>query len=158
MFSPKEILDMAIRLEKNGERVYRDAIKRNPNSPLSSLLEWMAEEEVRHARWFDELRRSLEEENANPIMEEMNRELVQEMLGDQTFSLKEVDLASIEDPDVLVDRFIEFERDSILFYQMLQPFLKDETASQNLERIIAEESRHIEKLQEFIQSRKTAAV
>jgi rubrerythrin len=91
-------------------------------------------------------------------MEEMNRELVQEMLGDQTFSLKEVDLASIEDPDVLVGRFIEFERDSILFYQMLQPFLKDETASQNLERIIAEENRHIEKLQEFIQSRKTATV
>jgi rubrerythrin len=157
MFTAQEILDIAIRLEKNGETAYRDAIERNPNSPLSTLLEWMAEEEVEHARWFGELKKALEEDRTNPIMEEMNRELVQEILGDQTFSLKETDLSSIEDPELLIDRFIEFEKDTILFYQMLQPFIKDETASKHLEKIVAEENRHIEKLQKFMQSRKTAA-
>jgi rubrerythrin len=157
MFSPKEILDIAIRLEKNGEAVYRNVIRKNPGSPLRELLEWMAEEEVRHAEWFADLQQSLEKES-HPIMEEMSQELLKDLLGQQTFSLKEVDLSRVEDLDILIGRFIEFERDTILFYQMLQPFLKDETALQHLEVIIAEENRHIEKLQEFLESSSKAAV
>ena len=55
MFSANEILDMAIKLEKNGEVVYRDAIANVSNPELITLLEWMADEEVKHADWFAEL-------------------------------------------------------------------------------------------------------
>ena len=52
LFSANEILDMAIKLEKNGEVVYRDAIANISNPELITLLEWMADEEVKHADWF----------------------------------------------------------------------------------------------------------
>lgn len=50
MFSANELLDLAIKLEKNGEAVYRDAIEKIPNPELVRLLEWMADEEVKHAQ------------------------------------------------------------------------------------------------------------
>ena len=49
MFSAKEIIDLAIKLEKNGESVYRDSIAKVANPDLASLLECMADEEVQPA-------------------------------------------------------------------------------------------------------------
>ena len=50
MFAIKEIIDMAIRIEKNGEAVYRSAMEKISNPALVSLLEWMADEEDGHAQ------------------------------------------------------------------------------------------------------------
>ena len=42
MFSIQEILDLAIRLENNGESVYRQAVDEISEPELVSLLQWMA--------------------------------------------------------------------------------------------------------------------
>ena len=150
MFSTNEILDMAIKLEKNGEAVYRSAIEKVPKPELAALLEWMADEEAKHADWFSTLKLNLEENRADPFMEEMSRELFNDLLGDSNFSLKDVDFSSIDNIDDLIAVFIEFEKDSVLFYQVLEPFVEDPVALENLNKIIDEENRHIERLQEFI--------
>lgn len=150
MFSTNEILDMAIKLEKNGEAVYRSAIEKVPKPELAALLEWMADEEAKHADWFSNLKLNLEENRADPFMEEMSRELFNDLLGDSNFSLKEVDFSSIDNIDDLIAVFIEFEKDSVLFYQVLEPFVEDPVALENLNKIIDEENRHIKGLQEFI--------
>ena len=69
MFSTNEILDMGIKLEKNGEAVYRDAIEKVSNPELITLLEWMADEEVKHANWFAEYKLKLDQKSVNPFME-----------------------------------------------------------------------------------------
>ena len=97
MFSATEILDMAIKLEKNGEVVYRDAIEKVSNPELITVLEWMANEEVKHANWFAELKRKLDQKSLNPFMEKMSRELFNDLLGDKNFSLKDVDFSSVSD-------------------------------------------------------------
>ena len=150
MFSANEILDMAIRLEKNGEAVYRDAVEKMLNPELVSLLEWMADEEVRHADWFLNLKLDLKDKRGNPFVEEMSRELFNDLLGEKNFSLKEVDFASIDKVDDLIEVFIDFEKDSILFYQLLEPFIKDSVALEYLQKIIQEENNHIKQLKEFI--------
>ena len=91
MFSTNEILDMAIKLEQNGEAVYRKAIEKVSQSELVPLLEWMADEEVKHANWFADLKRKLETKRSNPFVEEMSRELFNDLLGEENFSLKDVD-------------------------------------------------------------------
>jgi len=60
LFTINEILDIAIRLEKNGEAVYRNAIDKISNPTLISLLEWMAAEESNHAKWFNDLKQKVE--------------------------------------------------------------------------------------------------
>jgi rubrerythrin len=149
LFSAKEIIELAIRIEKNGEAVYRSAIEKVPNPGLVSLLEWMADEEVKHANWFAELKHNLETKNENPFVEEMGHELFNEMLGDKNFSLKDVDFAAIEEIDDLIETFIEFEKDSIIFYEVLKPFVEDPVVREYLNKIIDEEKHHIELLKEI---------
>jgi rubrerythrin len=149
LFSTKEIIDLAIKLEKNGEAVYRSAIEKVSMPGLVPLLEWMADEEVKHADWFAQLKLNLETKNENPFVAEMSRELFSEMLGDKNFSLKEVDFSSIENINDLVEIFIEFEKDSIIFYEILKPFVEDPVAREHLSKIIDEEESHIERLKEI---------
>ena len=150
MFSANELLDMAIKLEKNGEAVYRRAIEMVSKPELISLLEWMADEERRHADFFSELKRNLETNRPNLFMEEMSRELFDDLLGDKNFSLKEVNFSTIETSDDLFAIFIEFEKDSVIFYKVLEPFVEDPIALEHLKKIIDEENRHIQHLQESI--------
>ena len=107
MFSANEILDMAIKLEKNGEVVYRDAIEKVSNPELITVLEWMANEEAKHANWFAELKRKLDQNSLNPFMEKMSRELFNDLLGDKNFFLKEVDFSSVSEIDDLIAIFID---------------------------------------------------
>ena len=152
LFSANEILDLAIKLEKNGEAVYRDAIGKVSNPELIRLLDWMADEEVRHANWFADLKLMLDQKSVNPFMEKMSRELFDDLLGDKNFSLKEVDFASVRDVDELINIFIEFEKDSVRFYQLLEPFVEDPVSLESLKSIIDEENCHINRLLELMGS------
>ena len=153
MFSANELLDLAIKLEKNAEAVYRDAIEKVSNPELVRLLGWMADEEVKHVNWFTELKIKLDQEGVNPFMEKMSRELFNDLLGDKNFSLKDVDFASVSDIDELIDIFIEFEKDSVRFYQVLEPFVEDPVSLESLKKIIDEENCHIKRLLELTGSK-----
>ena len=52
MFSSNEIFDLAVRIEKNGEAFFRNAMKKVKASSFKSLFEWLAEQEVKHKEWF----------------------------------------------------------------------------------------------------------
>lgn len=150
MFSVKEILDLAIQLEKNGESVYRNAVDKVTEPELVSLLIWMADEEVRHRRWFSEVKKNFETLSINPFMEEMSRQVFGGMLGDKSFSHREVDFSKVESLDDLIGIFIEFEKDTVLFYETLIPFIEDNDTLEYLKKIIDEENTHIKKLQDFL--------
>jgi rubrerythrin len=152
MFEAKEILDLAIRFENNGEATYRKAMDVCPDKGLQSLLSWMAGEEALHAQWFTRLKDGLEKGSRNPFLEEMGRELFQDVVGGQSFSLKEVDFTKVCTPRELVSIFIEFERDTVLFYEMITPFVEEAGSRAQLAAIIAEENKHIERLTEFLET------
>ena len=149
MFSIREIFDVAIQIEKNGEKFYRDALKKISNPSLRSLLEWMADQEAEHQRWFSEKRETVKTKVDDVELEEMGRTILQNILADQTFSLKEADLSKIENLEALLQLCIEFEKDTILFYEMIRSFIEDTETSEKLDEIIEEENRHIELLEDF---------
>ena len=157
MFSIKEILDIAILLETNAEAVYRRAIKEVSKPGLASLLEWMAEEEVKHAKWFSNMKNAFASGLKNPIGDEMSHELFKDLLGKQTFSLKDTDFSQILGSSDLIAIFIEFEKDTVLFYEMLEPFIEDKDTLEQLKEIIAEENLHIERLQELLERKAEVA-
>jgi len=150
VFSAREVLDIAIRLEKNGETIYRDAMKKLTDPNLSLLLEWMAEEEARHARFFSRMQEKLTLKPTDSMAEEMGRDLLNNLLAGQSFSLEDVDFSRIDHINTMIATFIEFEKDTILFYQMLEAFIQDDLALQELNKIVAEEERHIEKLKSLL--------
>jgi len=148
MFCAYEILDIAVKLEKNGEKVYREAMDQTGDLSLKELLKWMADEEVKHAEWFSELKSEVELNENHHLIRELSGDLVSEFVGEQSFSLKDVDFSAIKGTRELIEVFIEFERDTILFYEMLESFIIDEETGEKLNRILDEENDHISKLQE----------
>lgn len=149
MFSVNEILDMAIQLEKNGESVYRNAVDKVKDPDLVSLLKWMADEEANHRHWFLEVKKNVETHSINPFMAEMSRQVFGGILGDKSFSHRHVDFSGVDRVDDLIGIFLEFEKDTILFYETLIPFIEDDDTLENIKKIIAEENNHIKKLQDF---------
>ena len=160
MFSIAEIIEIAVQIEKNGERVYRQAIGQSKNSELDNLLLRIAEEELEHADWFLTLKDEIEKSQDRPQVEEMDAALIEDLIGKQAFSLADVNFSRVKNSKELIDIFIEFENDTILFYEMLKTFLVDEKTIEHLEKIIREEASHIEKFENLrsrnsIQSQKT---
>ena len=152
MFSTGEIIDLAVQIEKNGEKVYRDALQKISNHPLSSLLEWLADQEAEHATWFSNLKPAITEAPVDTDLEEMGKTMLQRVLGDQTFSLTDVDFSRIDQIEGLIKLAIEFERDTVLFYEMIESFIDDEQTMDHLKKIIHEEERHAQVLEELLES------
>ena len=137
-------------MEKNGESEYRKAVNEVADRALISLLEWMAAEESEHANFFSGLKDKLESHSKSPFTEEMDAEFLKDLIGGSSLSLKEVDFAKVDSVGELLNIFIGFEEDSILFYHMILPMIDDSETLAEVERIVAEEKNHIRKLREFI--------
>ncbi len=147
MFTISDICHIAVQIERNGENAYRQAAQNTSNPKISELLSRMAEDELRHAEWF---RRVVVQQAEAPDcreMEAMGRALLQEMVKDQTFSLQDAMLSKAAAEDALLKQSIEFESDTIAFYEMLMDFVEDDKVRRQLKLIIQEERNHISLLE-----------
>jgi rubrerythrin len=153
MFTLAEIIDLAVRIEKNGEKAYRKARDEVSNPSLASMLQRLAEEESEHEQWLTGLKEKVETGAKNPRLEEMGKTILQGVLGNQTFSIDEADFSRIKDLEGLLELSVEFEKDTILFYEMLSAFIQDEKSLDQLDLIIEEESRHVRLLEDCLSKR-----
>ena len=154
MFSIGEIIDLAIQIEKNGERIYRNALHITPASSLATWFQKLADEESQHAKWFSEMKPTVKKSADELELEEMGRSILGRILGDQSFSLQDADFSSIDQVRDLLELAIEFERDTVLFYEMIHALIEEEdTEALNvLEKIIDEENRHIQLFRDLLES------
>jgi rubrerythrin len=147
MFSIRDIIDIAIRIEQNGERIYRTAAKMISGSDLMLLMQWLADEEADHIKWFENLKLQDSHVIDDQALEQMGRDILLDIVGKQSFSLDDVDLSESMAINELVTVAIEYEKDTVMFYEMLRPFVEDLLDVRQLDKIIAEENSHVEKLQ-----------
>jgi rubrerythrin len=153
MFSVKDICDIAIQIEKNGEKVYRDAQIKAHDVKLRELLGWMADDEKRHIQWFQNLARNLKKAVKDPQIEELGKSLLRDSIGNQTFSLTPKKINQAVTIEQIIEQSIEFEKDTIIFYEMVCKFVDDEEIIAQIERIIEEEKRHIKTLRSNLSSK-----
>ena len=150
MFSIGDIIDLAIQIETNAESVYRSALKKISDPVLGSLLRWLVDEEVEHARWFRRLKETIHSEVKDPAVEAMGKTLLRDVLGRQSFSLREADFNEINHLSDLLLLAIEFENDKVIFYNMMRPFIEDSETLDFLKKIINEETLHIQELKKMV--------
>ncbi len=153
MFTLGEIIDLAVRIEANGQKAYRKAQKEVRDPGLASRLGWLADEEADHEKWFPKLKEGVEEGLQDPKLEEMANGVLLGVLGDRAFSIDDADFSKVEDLDQLLELSVEFEKDTILFYEMLSAFIEEEQTLNHLNRIIEEENRHVQILQDFLKNK-----
>jgi len=148
MFSAREILDFAIRIERNAEDLYREAASKMENPEIGSLLLYLADQEKNHREWFQQRKETIRLEGDQAEMERLYGSLLRDMIGDQTFSLAEADLSRMDQVKALLELAVEFENDTILFYETLHSLIDDAHAAARLREIIADENEHIQMLNE----------
>jgi len=149
MFTLGEIIDLAIQIEKNGEKSYRKAQFQTSNVSISSMLKWLADDEAEHEKWFINMKKEIDEKIEDPRLEEMGKEILTSVLGKQAFSMDDVDFSKIDNITALLELSIEFENDTILFYEMIKDFIDDSKVMAGIDKIIEEENKHVKKLEEF---------
>ena len=152
MFVIEDIIDLAIQIEQNAEKVYRDAQKKTSTPDLASFLKWLADEERAHAKWFSGLKEPTSVAHQDPDVVRMGKALLGDVLGSQSFSLKDADFSEIHRLSQLIAVAIEFEGDKVTFYRLLLPFIEDAATREFLESIILEEKNHILRLQDFLKN------
>jgi rubrerythrin len=156
MFTPVDILDVAVQLERNGEKVFREAVRKVRHRDLADLLRWMADQERAHIQWFTELKAKTTEPFTDPNLQKMGREILQETLEGASFNLKNVDFTKIDEIRELLNLSIEFEKDTAIFYELLLSFVDDQETQDLLEKIIDEEHNHARLLREFVNTAQMA--
>ncbi|WP_320042002.1 ferritin family protein [uncultured Desulfobacter sp.] len=152
MFTLNDLFDIAIKMEENGRDVYLNALGKAGNREIEGLVQWMADEENRHKSWFEKQKSVI-----SPSGRDLNIMLpgvIKEMMGDNSLSLDELDLSEITTPVQMLETFIMFENDTILFYEFLEAFVESEPVKAGLHKIIAEEMAHVDKISAMIQSLK----
>ena len=149
MFTLYEIYDLAVQIEKNGEKFFREAVKKVSDPSLKTLFQWLADQEVRHANWFAQKKASLKVGGGTLALNEMSSQMLQDILGDQRFSLGDIDIDQIDTLEDLLSIAMEFEEDTIIFFGMLKSLIDDDEIIEGMDEIIEEEKRHIQVLQDY---------
>ena len=148
MFAIEDVIDLAIQIEENAEKVYRNAAEEISDPAFASLLQHLADEEIKHAKWFAELKQKVRKTTDDPQLVEMGKRILLGLLGDETFSLKDADFSKMDQIKDLLNLAVEFERDTVLFYEMIRSFIEAKETLDYLDAIIEEENSHIRILQE----------
>ncbi|MDH4205841.1 MAG: ferritin family protein [Desulfobacteraceae bacterium] len=148
MFSLKDIIDIAVQIERNGEKIYRRAAEKIQNPSLSTLLQWLADEEVKHMEWFEALKDNIADTGEHAEQEKFGRALLQNAVGTHSLALEDADFFAVEKVQDLINLVMEFENDTVLFYKMLQPLIEDQKTLEQLHAIIQEEENHARLLKE----------
>ena len=149
MFTVADIRDIAIQIERNGEKSYREAAENAASPEIAEMFNWMADEEKRHAQWFETIQSEAALTEEQQELEKMGRRLLQDMVEGQTFSLEQGELVKATSFQEMISCSKGFEKDTILFYEFLKGLISDDSAVQQLEAIIAEEQNHFERLEEL---------
>jgi rubrerythrin len=148
MFTSSEIFDIAIRLEENGERIYRHALNYVSDPSLKETLTWLADQENQHRRRFAEMKDSMKAGSGDRWAEEMSTAILLGSVQHHAFSLEEVDFESVQDERELIMIAAEFEEDGIMFYEIIRSFVSDADIIEVLDEIIDEERKHLAFLHE----------
>lgn len=152
MFTIEDIRNIAIQIETNGENTYRKVAENSTDKDIIEIFTWMAEEERRHANWFRNFKSAAPLTPEQEELANMGKNLLQDMVKDQTFSLDADKLTSAANLYDMLSQSVEFERDTVLFYEFIGGLISDEETQQQLKNIIAEENKHAQQLQELADS------
>jgi len=148
MFTVQEIYDIAITLEKNGIKFYEEALKRVADERVLELLTFLLEEERGHLETFtrykeEHLLKGTKSQKAPPGMEDF----LKNVMAGRMLSWE--DRPSIEEGTSFKDikeAAIEFETDGLIFFEFMRDMLDSDEDLTEMDRIIGEERKHVERL------------
>lgn len=148
-FYGKEILDMAIQIEKNGRAFYEQMGNLVQDPELKEVYDFLANEEQKHIETCDRLKEGLEKDRPDHVMEPEEYTLYLDMFADEHIfkadGSGEKRAKEAEGKLGGLEIGIQFEKDSILFFGEIRQLIRAKEISV-IDRLILEEKKHLQKL------------
>jgi rubrerythrin len=146
-FDASDILEIAIEIEKNGEKFYKKAAGIVKDSRTKQFLIELADMEKEHEETFRQMMETLPESETKVLDPDNEASLyLQAMADGNVFDVKKDIsnmLAGKETAEQIFKIAIQAEKDSIIYYIGLEDFLPDEEDKKRVDKIIEEERSHI---------------
>ena len=148
-----EVFAMAVEIESNGGAFYRKAAELQSGDQYKGFLMKLADMEEDHKATFAAMR-----SGQAAVASEVSKEGALYFSGiaagyDVEGSPAAADaLTGSESMAQIVDTALDLEKKSILFYLGIKDLLSDASAQEQVDRIIAEEKKHVVTLNEMRQS------
>ena len=153
-YNKNDIIEMAIKIEKRGYTFYNEASKKNNlDTNTKDLFIQLRDEETKHEETFRNLRDKLDIINIkNEFNWDEERKYIESIINEQLFDSpdKVIQLAkNAKNAKALIDLAIDFEKETLHYFQSINRYITERKAKTALEEIINEEISHIQRLNEF---------
>jgi rubrerythrin len=143
VFNADEIFEMALKIEKNGEKFYRDSAAGIADPEAIQLLLKLADMEVDHQRIFSGMKTALSPADKKAMTFDPNKEAglyLTSLANTKVFFEKDIDTSGLE---AIFKAALAAEKDSIAFYLGMKDLVPAGSSREKIEEIIREEMRHI---------------
>lgn len=150
IFTVKDIFDFAVKIEENGLYFYRESAKNMANPKIQRLFNELADEEVKHKQTFLDLAQRLGNLKPAEIHQEEYYDYLEAYTQNLIFSEADIKsrIAKIDDEEVAIVYAIDKELDTVHYYKDIKAVVP--SAEHGLiDKIIAEERRHVLRLAEY---------
>jgi rubrerythrin len=143
VFNADEIFEMALKIEQNGEKFYRDSAAGIADPEAIQLLLKLADMEVDHQRIFSGMKTTLSPADKKAMTFDPNKEAglyLTSLANTKVFFEKDIDTSGLEE---IFTAALTAEKDSIAFYLGMKDLVPAGSSREKIEEIIREEMRHI---------------
>jgi len=144
-FTPREIINIAIGIEEAGYEFYTQSGGRFDDPTVKDVFDFLAREELAHKEIFRSL---LQQEDLDVKIPEGRAAYLRAVRDIRAFGGNKLDLdhilSGIKMPQDAIKHAFNAEKESLLFYsEMKELYPADRKTTSLLDRIIAEEKKHV---------------
>ncbi len=148
-FSMREVIEMAVTTERSGQAFYQTASKLAGENSLKELFQYLADEEEKHLKTFQDFYNTLKEKAEITPYNWEEAKLYLEALVDSKFFAgpdTAINLAKeAKDELEVIYAAIDFEKDTLLFFYQILEMIKSQK-QELVKKIIEQEKKHILRL------------
>jgi rubrerythrin len=148
LLTADETIEIAMRLEESGETFYTAAAENATDGDVKALFEELAVQEQYHRRAFQQMGRDVVELALSPEQWDQFQAYTGALLQQHFFARPENALnmaAEAQGRREALQSALGFEKETLLFFHELREAVRG-PGRQVVERIIAEEKRHVQRL------------
>ena len=154
VYSINEIIEMAVQIERNGYAFYNEATKRKDLDDKSrEFISWLRDQELEHEKKFLSLRDDTELKSLELSQDwELVALYLKTIVEGRIFNSEDSAIRrAIEAKNIteIIDYAINFEKDTLLYFQAISNNITYPKAIDILHQIINEEISHIIKLADY---------
>ncbi|MBO8131133.1 MAG: ferritin family protein [Candidatus Marinimicrobia bacterium] len=151
--SLEEVFKIAIEIERNGQRFYRNYAEKNDDEKIKEVFNNLADMESDHERAFIEMKNRLvtDYDRIEADTEGLLNAYIKAFAGGYIFTSDDK-IVEAGSPDDILKYAIGKEKDSISYYLAVKEFVVGEDNKDKVDRIIKEEMKHIIILSDLIAS------